>query len=159
MAEYRIKSFDGSLVTLLYKDHSTSQCLYTTITVEEFISKPLPISLTSTSEISVMQESLPIGSGQNFYLQHALSSIRLQNTNQFLFLFNNDTKKLLTLTLFNVIIVELKWFSLILLLSIQRQSMNGRKQTSGVTQKLSAQKEQKEKDRRSNHATLNLNYS
>ena len=39
MAEYRIKSFDGSLVTFSYKDHSTSQCLYTTTTVEEFISK------------------------------------------------------------------------------------------------------------------------
>jgi len=39
MAEYRIKSFDGISVTFSYNDHSTKQCLYTTITVEEFISK------------------------------------------------------------------------------------------------------------------------
>jgi len=120
MAEYRIKSFDGISVTFSYNDHSTKQCLYTTITVEEFISKPFAISLTRISGISAILESLPIGSGQNFYLKHALFSIRLQDTNPFLFLFNNDTKKLLILTLLPVIIAGLRWFSPLLLLSIQK---------------------------------------
>jgi hypothetical protein len=108
MAESRIESFDGNLVTFSYKDYSDNTVVSTTVTVEEFISR-LIRHIPDQHFRNIRHSGIFANRVRTKCIATArLLLIKLQNKNLFLSLFNKDTKKPLTLTLLPAIIAELR---------------------------------------------------
>jgi len=120
MAESRIESFDGNLVTFSYKDYSDNTIVSTTVTVEEFITRLIRhipdqhFRNIRHSGIFANRVRTKLLSTARFILNQTPKQCPLPP------LFKNDTKKHLILTLLLVIIAGLRWLSPLLLLSIQK---------------------------------------